>query len=224
MTNASPDDGVLDFVDRYLAYLTGTDDAPDITLLDESQRTAALQRLHALELLDEPEPYPMPPVEDDPVAKRFGFDRTELTITISTAALKEAASRAGVPFSELAQRLTAGGRPTRPAELLRLTNTVTADVERDLAARFAAILHTTVRDLEAAGSVRGSPTFDDYLALEEARALIEELAAELDISFETIERRSRELVGAAAFRNYTNDAWREALLGALTQIRDEHRR
>jgi hypothetical protein len=224
MTNASPDDRVLDFVDRYLAYLTGADDEPDITLLDEPQRAAALQQLRALELLDEPEPYQMPPIEDDPVAKRFGFDRTEPTIAISTAALKEAASSAGVPFSELAQRLTAAGRPTRPAELLRLTNTASADVERDLAARFAAILHTTVGDLEAVGSGRGAPTFDDYLALEEARALIEELAGELDISFETVKGRSRELVGAAAFRNYTNNAWREALLGALEQIRDEYRR
>ena len=86
------------------------------------------------------------------------------------------------------------------------------------------ILHTTVGHLEAVGSVRGTPTFDDYLVLEEARALIEELAAELVISFETIESRSRELVGAAAFRNHTNDAWREALLRALEQIRDEQRR
>ncbi|MCZ7537467.1 MAG: hypothetical protein M5T61_17215 [Acidimicrobiia bacterium] len=224
MTNATPDDHVLDFVDRYLAYLTGAHDEPDIGLLDESQRAAALRQLRALELLDEPEPYPMPPIEEDPVAKRFGFDRTEPTITISTAALREAASSAGVPFSELAQRLTTGGRPTRPAELLRLTNTPTVNVERDLAARFAAILRTTVGALEAAGSGRATPTLDDYLALEEAQTLIEELAAELGISFETIEGRSRELVGAAAFRNYTNDAWREALVRALEQIRDEQRR
>jgi hypothetical protein len=224
MTGAADNDPVLDFVDRYLAYLIDDENEPNINELDEMQRAAALQRLRVLDVL-EPEPPPTPtPIEDDPIAKRFGFDRSAATMTISSAALKDAARGADIPFSELAKKLTAGGRPTQARDLLRLTNGVTADVDRDLATRFAAILKTSVDALEAAPAHTGAMTLDEYLILEEARDVIEQCARDLDIPFDDVQRHARKLVGAAAFRNRTNAAWHDALIAALARIRDERRR
>ena len=222
MTSPAKNDPVLDFVDRYLASLIDDEDEPNLDDLDETQRAAALQRLRILDVL-EPE-LPATPIEDDPIARRFGFDRSATTITISSGTLKAAARDAGIPFSELAKNLTAGGRPTRARELLRLTEGVTADIDRNLATRFAAILKTSVGSLEAARTHSRSMTLDEHLALEEARAAIEECATDLGLPFDEVQNYARELVGSAVFRNRTDVAWRDALTAALTRIRDERRR
>lgn len=222
MTNATPDHRVLDFVDRYLAFLTDGADEPDLDELPEPLRTQALQQLRILDEV-EPEPYSTPPIEDDPIAKRFGFGRTEPTITISTAALKDAARNASIPFSGLASRLTSGGRPVQARDLLRLTSDVTAEVDRDLTARLAAILNTSVESLEAVGTATTEMSLDDFLVLDEARAIIDDYARQLQLPVGEVRRRARDLIGAGAFRNRNEDAWKAALRAALDRIRDEHR-
>ena len=222
MTEPDPDAIVIDFVDRYLTFLSDGGDAPDINTLPEGLRGEVFRQLRVLDEF-EPEPYPLPPLDSDRVAKRFGFGRRGTTITISTAALKDAARDASVPFSELAKRLTASGRPTQAYDLLRLANSATADIDRDLAARLAAILNTSIADLEASSARAAAMTLDDYLVSDEARAFIDVCARELGMPLDHVRFRARELVAAAAFRNRTHEAWRDAVLAALNRIRNERR-
>ena len=221
MTAQVPDERVIDFVDRYLAFLSDGGDEPDINELPEPLRSEALQQLRVLDEF-EPQPYVVPPIEEDPIAKRFAFGRSASTITISTAALKDAVRDASLEFSDLAQKLTAAGRPTEMRELLRLTSQVTADVDRDLAARFVAILGTSVENLEAASASTGMMSLDNFLVLQEAKNIIDECARELGLRFDDVERQARDLIGAGAFRNQTENAWLDALGAALDRIRNEH--
>lgn len=222
MTEAIHDERVLDFVDRYLASLTEGGDEPDLDALEEPLRSLALQYLRALDLLDADEEYPMPALADDPIARRFGWDRPARTIRISTAALKESARAAGMQLSELAEKLTVAGRPTQPKDLLRLVRDATATIDSDLAARLAAILDTSVPELAAANYVTApTRTLDDLLGLETARSLIETLARKLGESFESIESSVRGKLMATAFRHGTEDAWLQALRVALKEVERE---
>lgn len=220
MTNAQPDERALEFVDRYLGFLTGEGNDPDPNDLPESVRAQAFQLLRMLDEL-EPEPVELPALAEDPVARRFGFGRSETTITISTAALKDAVARRDLRMSELAQRLTTAGRPTRAAELLRITQNVTAEVDRELAARLAAILDTSVEDLEAQGS-RVGLSLHDFLALEEVRHIVNAYAHDHGLTTANVEVRAGELLSSGAFRNQTEGSWMEALHAALERIGREH--
>lgn len=220
MTARPPDERVIDFVDRYLSSLSDGGDEPDINELPEALRSQALQQLRVLDEL-QPKPFAARPIEDDPIAKRFGFGRSDPTITISTAALKDAVQAASLKMSDLAQRLTDAGRPTGMTELFRLVRGPTATVDRDLAARFAAILDTSIVGLEIPTPARAR-SLDDFLTLKEARRLIGECAEGIGLAFNAVADRSRELLAARAFRNETDGAWMEALRAALDLIRREH--
>lgn len=221
MTSAQPEERALEFVDRYLGFLDGEGEEPDANELPESVRAQAFQLLRVLDEL-EPDPADLPAPTDDPIARRFGFGRPETTITLSTAALKDAAASRGLQMSQLAQRLTIAGYPTRSAELLRLTRNVTAQVDRDLAARFAAILDTSVEELEAQGSVAGM-SLHDFLVLEEARRIIDAFTWEHNFTTSEVEVQVRELLGSGVFRNQTESSWMEALHAALERIdRERH--
>lgn len=221
MTASGGNERVADFVDRYVAFLADDGDEPDWDELPESLREEARRRLGVLDAL-EADVYPVPPIEDDPIARRFGFGRASATISISATALKDALNSASLRISDVAERLTAAGRPTGTAEVFRLVNQGTTSVDRDLAARLAAILDMSVEMLEVTS--RGVPrlTFDEFLVTEEARHIIDDYTQELGLGLEALGRRAKDLIGATAFRNQTEEAWADALRAALERIRHEH--
>jgi ribosome-binding protein aMBF1 (putative translation factor) len=219
MTSAEPDERALEFVDRYLDFLDSEGAEPDAHDLPEAVRAQAFQLLRVLDEL-EPERAELPAPTEDPIARRFGFGRPEPTITLSTAVLKDAVARRGLQMSELAQRLTNAGHLTRSAELLRFTRNPTARVDRDLAARFAALLDTSVEELEAQGSVAGL-SLHDFLALEDAQRIIDAFAREHSFTTTEVDAQVRELLGSGVFRNQTENSWTEALHAALERIDHE---
>jgi hypothetical protein len=223
MTGAIQDERVVEFVDRYLAFLTEGGDEPNLDALEEPLRGQALQYLRALDLLDADEEYPMPALADDPIARKFGWDRPDETVTISTAALKQATQSAGMSAQQLAQKLTAAGKPTRLEDLLRFAKGTTATIDSDLAARLAAILHTSVPSLEAPNRV---PTATGSLdeVLQSAKERIAELAKKFGKPFEAVEGSLREQLVAVAFRNQSEEGLREALDVVLKDLEREQRR
>lgn len=221
MTNTQPDDRALEFVNQYLDFIEGQSAEPDAAELPAHVRAQAFQILRALDEFA-PEHPSMRPTPDDPIARRFGFGRPEDVVTLSTAALKDAAQEQGLRMSDLARRLTDAGDPTTNSDLLSMMSNVTAAVSRARAARLAAILKSSIPDLEAIGTAGGGElSLEAFLVLDEARRVIEAFAEEHRMNTVEVSTRAQESLAMTAFRNQTETSWIEALHAVLDRIARE---
>ena len=165
------DDELDGIIDEYLAHLDGAGPAPDLGALPDSLQHEAHARLQLIDAMWHADTHQTTP-QDDPVARRFGFDRPGQTIAINgkrVAALRKAA---GIDLKELLSRITAAGGTIAPAALLQLEQNPSTTVPQPSASALVAALDTTLAEIEAATPLSAdpvrafldSPAFDDLLA------------------------------------------------------------
>lgn len=182
------DDQLDPIIDAHLRHLEGDGPAPDLTSLPDDLREEAQARVALLEALWGTQ---ITAPADDPVARRFGFDRPGETIAVDghrVAALRKAA---GYDLAQLLSRVTAGGGDIAIGALFRLEQSDLTPLRQPTASALVAALGTTLAAIEAAadidlGAVRAfldSPAFYDLVDTwaaehqrerDEVRAVVEE--------------------------------------------------
>lgn len=205
----------------YLEYLDGTGPEPDVSTLDPAER-AEYERdvatAHALSAST----YEPPPLEEDPIAIRFGFNRAGSDTNLSGPRLREARKDAGLSVEQLATALTDAGQSRSTAEVFRLEQAATTEVTIAFLGVLAAVLDISVADLEAPDS-RPVSDFRAFLASDAFDAFDAEIARwarehHTDVA-ELRTAAQRELAGAS-FRNaqHSPEQWL-ALLRAFLEGR-----
>jgi hypothetical protein len=165
-------DDQLDAVtDAYLSHLEGAGPAPSLDDLPAQLRDEARARVQMLDAMwgahiDDRT------LADDPVARRFGFDRAGEDVFIDgrrVAALRKAV---GLDLKELHARVTTAGGDIAPMALFQLEQSTSTPVSQPTASALVAALDTSLNELEAAPSVDfdviraflDGPEFDELIA------------------------------------------------------------
>ncbi|MDP9332007.1 MAG: helix-turn-helix domain-containing protein [Actinomycetota bacterium] len=202
----------------YLEYLDGTGAEPDVSTLDSAER-AEYERdvatAHALSAST----YEPPPLEEDPIAIRFGFNRAGSDTNLSGPRLREARKDAGLSVEQLATALTDAGQSRSTAEVFRLEQAATSEVTVAFIGVLAAVLDVAVADLEASDS-RLVSDFRAFLASDAFDAEIERWAREHHADVAELRSAARRELAGASFRNaqHSPEQWL-ALLRAFLEGR-----
>lgn len=140
-------DSQLDtIVDAHIRFLEGEGPEPDLTTLAPELRDEAQARLQLLEAswgatIEVP--------ADDPVARRFGFDRAGQTIAIDGRRVAQLRKAAGMDLATLVGLVTSAGGDVTARDLFRLEQSRSASTSQPVASAIVAALHTTLTKLEA---------------------------------------------------------------------------
>ncbi len=190
------DDQLEPIIDAYIRHLEGDGPAPDLTSLPDDLRQEAQDRIALLEATWGTR---LEPPADDPVSRRFGFDRVGRDIAVDgrrVAALRKAA---GYDLGELLSRATAAGGDISAGALFRLEQTASTPLAQPTASALVAALSTTLADIEATddidlGAVRA------FLDGPEVYDLIDGWAAEHRRERDEVRRVVEERVLSAQYR------------------------
>jgi hypothetical protein len=164
------DDELDNIIDAYLTYLDGAGPAPDLGALPDALREEARARLQLIDAMwgaDSDEP----PPANDPVVRRFGFDRAGQDIAVNGRRVASLRKAAGLDFKALLARIRAAGGAIAPAALLQLEQSPSTLVSQPTASALVAALDTTLSEIEAAVQPEGhavrafldSPAFDELV-------------------------------------------------------------
>jgi transcriptional regulator with XRE-family HTH domain len=148
------DDQLDAIIDAHIRYLEGDGPAPDLAGLPDELRDQAHARVVLLEAMWGAE---LQPPADDPVARRFGFDRPGQDIAIDgrrVAALRKAA---GIDLTELLARVTAAGGTINAGTLFRLEQNASTLMTQPTVSAIVAALNVALTDIESADEVNLSP-------------------------------------------------------------------
>lgn len=191
------DDRIDAIIDAYLAFLEGTRDAPTLNGLDPGERAEAAARIELLDALWGVGA-PQQPL-DDPVARRFGFDRAGQDITVNGTKIAALRKRRGIVLKDLAEMVNNGGGEVSTRALLDLEQRPAVPVSQRTASALAAALRASVADFEAAATVE-IDAVRAFLASAAFDELIASWAAEHHRKREPVRRDVSERMLAAQFR------------------------
>lgn len=157
--------------DAYLAYLDGSGPAPSLDGLSADVRAEAAARLALLDAMWGAG-VPRRPLHDDPVARRFGFDRAGDDIEIDGRKVSTVRKAAAIELKDLTTMVNNGGGDTSTFALLQLEQSDAVTVPQPTASALAAALGVGLHDFEAASGVDfdavrtflDSPAFDELIA------------------------------------------------------------
>jgi hypothetical protein len=162
------DDQLDSIIDAHLRYLEGDGPAPDLASLPEDLREEAEARVA---LFDAMWGAQVEPPVDDPVARRFGFDRAGEDIALDGHRVSALRKAAGYDLGELLARVTSAGGDINAGALFRLEQSASSLVAQPTASALVAALSTALADIEAStdidsGAVRAfldSPEFYELI-------------------------------------------------------------
>jgi hypothetical protein len=179
MSNESRGDRLTRLTAAYLDHLEAGAAPPalsdDLSPEERADAEGHLRLLRALWGSNADEP---PPLADDPVATRFGFNRVTPTMRVSGRKLRELRQLSRYQTSELAEALAAMGHEIERRELGTIERSTSHVIPMSLASGLAALLDVAVADFEAPpSSPSGLLGADDFIAhplfLETVRAWAE---------------------------------------------------
>lgn len=134
-------------IDQYLQYLDGEAPEPtldDLTPEERAEAHAQIRVLVALHRTGVPDP------DDDPVARRFGFDRAGADIVIDGRRMARRRQERGLKLNELAAAVNRAGGTITTSALLRLEQQPHGAVPQATVTAIVAVLDTSLQDLEPA--------------------------------------------------------------------------
>lgn len=157
--------------DAYLAYLDGSGPAPSLDGLPAEVLAEAAARLALLDAMWGAG-VRRRPLHDDPVARRFGFDRAGHDIEIDGRKVSALRKAAAIELKDLTAVVNNGGGATSTFALLQLEQRDAVTVPQRTASALAAALGVHLHDFEAAADVDfdairtflNSPAFDELIA------------------------------------------------------------
>lgn len=155
------DDQLDAIIDDHLRYLEGDGPAPDLTTLAPELRDEAQARVQLLEAfwgasIEVP--------TEDPVARRFGFDRAGQAITIDGHRVAQLRKAARMDLDALLGLVTAAGGDITPGNLFRLEQNRSATVSQPVGSAIVAALHTTLAELETTADSPASDPMRRFLS------------------------------------------------------------
>lgn len=172
-------DGELDGItDAYLRFLEGGGPRPSLDSLPANLRDEAQARMRIIDAMWGAQVV-APTVADDPVARRFGFNRAGQQVFIDGRQVAALRKRAGLDLKELLARVTAAGGDIAAMALLQLEQSRSTPVSQPTASALVAALDTLLAGIEAAPDM----DYDDirrFLDGPELGELIARWAAEND--------------------------------------------
>ncbi len=184
--------------DAYLAYLDGSAPAPSVDGLPADVRAEAAAHLALLDAMWGGG-VSRRPLHDDPVARRFGFDRAGHDIEIDGRKVSALRKAAAIDLKDLTTMVNNGGGDTSTFALLQLEQSDAVAVPQRTASALAAALGVHLRDFEAPSDVDldAIRTFLDSAAFDE---LIASWAAGHDREPEPVRRIVADRMLASQFR------------------------
>lgn len=219
MNDASRQDRLTELTHGYLEHLETGAPAPDLSRLPEDERADAEEHLRLVRALWSADNYEVPTLEEDPVAIRFGFDRISPTLRVSGLRIREARQAAGLATSALATELAERGHGIDRAELGALERASHRNVPIELASAMAAVLATSVNDLEAPEPMAGARMgADDFATHPVFLATVTRWADRHHVDARSVASRQRERLLQIRHRGaqeMTAGEWRELLLELL---------
>ncbi len=185
-------------IDAYLAYLDGSGPAPSLDELSTGVRAEAAARLALLDAMWGAA-VPRRPPHDDPVARRFGFDRAGYDIEIDGRKVSALRKAAAIELKDLTTMVNNGGGDTSTFALLQLEQSGAVTLPQRTASALAAALGVDLHDFEAAADVDFDAirTFLDSLDFDE---LIASWAAEHDRDPEPVRKIVADRIRISQFR------------------------
>ncbi len=193
---SSIDDQLDVIIDAHLRHLEGDGAAPDLTTLPDDIREEAQARLALLEAVWGAQ---VEPPVDDPVARRFGFDRASESIAIDGRRIATLRKSAGLNLAELLTLITTAGGTINAGDLFRLEQNSSSNVDQPTASALAAALGTPLADIEAVGQV-DMGVVRAFLDSPAFHQMIDAWAAEHGVNSERAQRTVTERVLAAQYR------------------------
>jgi transcriptional regulator with XRE-family HTH domain len=164
------DDELDTLIENYLNFLEGEGPAPQLDDLPASVRDEARARIRLVDSMwgaqvDDRS------LSEDPVARRYGFERAGQNVSVDgrrVAALRKAA---GLDLKALLARVTAAGGDITPMALLQLEQSESAAVSQPTVSALVAALDVSLDEVEARASVDldavreflNSPEFDELI-------------------------------------------------------------
>jgi len=205
------DDQLDAIIDAHLRFLEGDGPAPDLTTLTPDLRDEALVRVRLLEASwDSAVELPA----DDPVARRFGFDRAGEQITIDGRRVAQLRKAAGMDLNALHAMITAAGGDLTVGNLFNLEQNTTATVTQPVASAIVAALHTNLTELEVLADVPGTDPVRQFLAGPRFAQLIDDWAGRFGRTVDEVRNLVTPKVIAAQYRA---DGVTEDHLAAIVQ-------
>lgn len=149
MNDESREARLTELTNAYLEHLETGTPTPDLSGLPEDERGDAEAHIRVVQSLWGADNHDVPALDEDPVAIRFGFDRVVPTLRISGLRIREARQAAGLTASALAAELTARGYAIARGEFGAIERSSSRVVPVELASALAAVLATSIANLEA---------------------------------------------------------------------------
>ena len=165
-------DPLDDIIDSHLRYLEGEGPAPVVSDLPEDLQVEATARIA---LLDVSWGVSLELPDDDPVARRFGFDRAGEEITVDGHRVASHRRSAGLDLKSLLALVERAGGRIGPGELYRLEQNTATVVDQPTASALVAALNVALIDIESAGQ-DGNPRIRAFLAGPEFHYLVDDWA------------------------------------------------
>lgn len=144
------DEQLEPIIDAHLRHLEGDGPAPDLTSLPDDLRQEAQTRVTLLEATWGTR---LEPPADDPVARRFGFDRVGQDIAVDGRRVAAIRKAAGYDLGELLLRATAAGGNINAGALFRLEQSASTPLAQPTASALVAALSTTLAEIQAAADI-----------------------------------------------------------------------
>lgn len=209
------DDQLDAIIDAHLRHLEGDGPAPDLVTLAPELRDEAQARIRLLEaswgaVLEVP--------TEDPVARRFGFDRAGQTITVNGRRVAQLRKGTGMAFDTLLGLVTAAGGDITAAKLFRLEQNSSADVAQPTASAIVAALHTTLADIETTTTSAATDPVRLFLSGRRFADIIDDWAGRFGRPASEVRTIVTERVLAVQYR--ANDVTDEHLIEIVQTILD----
>lgn len=210
------DDQLDAIIDAHLRYLEGDGPAPDLTTLAPDLRDEALVRVRLLEASwDSAVELPA----DDPVARRFGFDRAGEQITIDGRRVAQLRKAAGMDLNALHAMITTAGGDLTVGNLFNLEQNTTATVTQPVASAIVAALHTNLTELEVLADVPATDPVRRFLAGPRFAELIDDWAGQFGRKVDEVRNLVTPKVIAAQYR--ADDVTEDHLAAIVQTILDD---
>ena len=157
-------------VEEYLRYRDGDGPKPDLSGLPDGLRSEARARFQFLDALWGED---IQPPSDDPVARRFGFDRVGEDIAINGRRVASIRKARNMDLKQLRMSVLNAGGSIAPGDLFRLEQSTSTLLPQPTVSAFVAALGSSISELRAIAEVEKNtvrtfldgPTFDNIVAV-----------------------------------------------------------
>lgn len=211
-------DAFTKIIEAQLAHLEGTGPPARLDDLPEPLRSEARARITMLNAMwGAKRPAPTP--GNDPIARRFGFERAGQSLSVDGKKVRRLRQAAKIELKEFALMVNTAGGAITTAELLRLEQAASTRVQQRTASALAAALKSPLAAFEA-DSTAGEHAFRAFLDSPQFDEMLFAWATENSADAEATRTVVESRLLSAQFRaeGVSNDQLEEAVRAILRSL------